>query len=627
MTIRIIALGALLAGTASAAVPLRWTVETSRVQPATFEAYQGETLALEAALQSYGKPLAAPDNYAIYWQTNGMGTAWWSMSCASASSPTNVLHAVWSPDMDVGARAYNCFIGQTGTIFHAAFQLRLRPSPGAVPNELPLPTPVIDFARVTVLNPPWTGGVDTNAVRDIVAPLLSSISNRVEDVDAAKRDRTDGDFEGTDIRFGGDGEGIRWGDYFEIVGYEGANEGLIDMGGRIRIMSNMLGDNYAWFGTEDYPCEVNVRGSMAVNGTDVMGAIGEARAAADGAAAAAERAEGVAERAADVADAVAAATNGLRTLTDRRVWRDEPYSAWQAVPSKYHLFDIEVLWSDEGLPPYDKPGWYIHDSEGATSPVWTGSADPHATSVSCDHYGDIGPVYATRTGGLMPDGDKEFVDSSQISAADPAFSNAVLAVGLNIDTNSVAVLNEIAETFGEFPITGTATTVGGLLAALAAAVAWLRKRAAHLDGEGFADDPFAADLLSKQVAKEAVRYAFNSPTSSTTTSGTVETTAITANSNTVASVTIPAAASGNTPSLAITVPNALGSSDVRDLIIYAVNADTANDCPIGIVGGTPVPQDGAEAKIPKGSRAYICVSKMPTAGEWFIQAVKLTAAA
>ncbi len=58
---------------------------------------------------------------------------------------------------------------------------------------------------------------------------------------------------------------------------------------------------------------------------------------------------------------------------------------------------------------------------------------------------------------------------------DPAFSNAVLAVGLNIDTNSVAVLGEIASTFGGFPIEGTATTVGGLLAALAAAIAWLKK--------------------------------------------------------------------------------------------------------------------------------------------------------
>ena len=66
-------------------------------------------------------------------------------------------------------------------------------------------------------------------------------------------------------------------------------------------------------------------------------------------------------------------------------------------------------------------------------------------------------------------------DKASISATDTTFSNAVLAVGLNIDTNSVAVLNEIASTFGGFPIEGTATTVGGLLAALAAAVAWLKK--------------------------------------------------------------------------------------------------------------------------------------------------------
>ena len=65
---------------------------------------------------------------------------------------------------------------------------------------------------------------------------------------------------------------------------------------------------------------------------------------------------------------------------------------------------------------------------------------------------------------------------SAVMPTDPTFSNAVLAVGLNIDTNSVAVMNEIAETFGGFPIEGTATTVGGLLAALAAAVAWLRKK-------------------------------------------------------------------------------------------------------------------------------------------------------
>ena len=157
---------ALLIFTCSAAVPLSWTVETSRVQPAVFEAYQGETLTFEAVLQSYGKPITnALQDVRIYWQTNGMSSAYWS---ASASADGNILRATWTPSMDVGARVYNCFIGSPSNIYHAAFQLRLRPSPGATPNALPLPTPVIDFDRVRVLNPPWGsgggGGCDTNAV-------------------------------------------------------------------------------------------------------------------------------------------------------------------------------------------------------------------------------------------------------------------------------------------------------------------------------------------------------------------------------------------------------------------------------------------------------------------------------
>lgn len=149
-----LALALLSAGlAANAAVPLRWTVETSRVQPAAFEAYQGETLELDATLQSYGKPISnALQDARIYWQTNGMGSAYWS---ASASAEGNVMRATWTPAMDVGARAYNCFIGSPSNSYRAAFQLRLRPSPGATPNALPLPTPSIDFAQVEVANAPW----------------------------------------------------------------------------------------------------------------------------------------------------------------------------------------------------------------------------------------------------------------------------------------------------------------------------------------------------------------------------------------------------------------------------------------------------------------------------------------
>ena len=112
-------------------------------------------------------------------------------------------------------------------------------------------------------------------------------------------------------------------------------------------------------------------------------------------------------------------------------------------------------------------------------------SDLYATYFSTAYntsWGDVVPALYYSRWYYLPNGseypkmsDNEIAVKGDISATNPTFSNAVLAVGLNIDTNSVAVLNEIADTFGGFPIGGTATTVGGLLAALAAAAAWLKK--------------------------------------------------------------------------------------------------------------------------------------------------------
>ena len=170
---------------ASSAVPLRWTVETSAANPATFDQFAGASYDLEAALQSCGKPLAVEGDAHLYWQTNGMGSAWWT---APATVSGNVLRATWTPSCDVGAKVYNCFIGITGTTYNAAFQLRLRPSPGAVPNIIEQPPRVLDLARTVVVNPPWptdatidasirrvidedgiTAPVSTNTVKGIIS--------------------------------------------------------------------------------------------------------------------------------------------------------------------------------------------------------------------------------------------------------------------------------------------------------------------------------------------------------------------------------------------------------------------------------------------------------------------------
>lgn len=127
----------------SAAVPLAWTVETSRAQVAQFEAYRGETLDLGATMKSYGSPLATPAQPSLYWQTNGMGAAWWT---APATASGNVLRATWSPTNDCGGTVYNCFIGGPDATYRAAFRLRMLPSPGFTPNHLKLPTVTYDAA-------------------------------------------------------------------------------------------------------------------------------------------------------------------------------------------------------------------------------------------------------------------------------------------------------------------------------------------------------------------------------------------------------------------------------------------------------------------------------------------------
>ena len=66
--------------------------------------------------------------------------------------------------------------------------------------------------------------------------------------------------------------------------------------------------------------------------------------------------------------------------------------------------------------------------------------------------------------------------SSDIAATNPVFSNEVLAVSLELfDTNTVAVLNDLAGTVDGIPLEGGAASIGTILLALLAAVAWLKK--------------------------------------------------------------------------------------------------------------------------------------------------------
>ena len=152
-------LSAVMCGTALAAVPVRWTAETSRVQPIALDAWRGDTLALECTLKSYGQPVAlGAATASLMWQTNGMGATWWQTN--ATVSADGVISATWSPSMDPGAPAVAFFLPvQTGdgASYRAAGTLRFRPSPGAGSQiaELPQPGGTLDFGEFNLVNAPW----------------------------------------------------------------------------------------------------------------------------------------------------------------------------------------------------------------------------------------------------------------------------------------------------------------------------------------------------------------------------------------------------------------------------------------------------------------------------------------
>ena len=127
-----------LATALQAQVSLEWVAESSKAKAAEFTAYRGETLLINPTMEEYGSPMT---NYtaSLFYQTNGMGSAWWQ--------GTNGMY--FTPAMDVGASAYSVYVRAVkpnGIIYRANAIIRMLNSPGFSPNSIPLPVQRIDFA-------------------------------------------------------------------------------------------------------------------------------------------------------------------------------------------------------------------------------------------------------------------------------------------------------------------------------------------------------------------------------------------------------------------------------------------------------------------------------------------------
>ena len=130
------ALAATLHLAAHAAVPLAWDARPGNPAPASFDRYHGETLEFRCTFRGFGElPFAPGADIRLWFQTNGMGSAWWSVPATISS---NVLSATWSPALDPGADRVSLFFGAPSNAYAAAV-LRLRHSPGFAPGAMPDP--------------------------------------------------------------------------------------------------------------------------------------------------------------------------------------------------------------------------------------------------------------------------------------------------------------------------------------------------------------------------------------------------------------------------------------------------------------------------------------------------------
>lgn len=164
---------ALLAACTALAAPLKWTCDWPEAKAQSFTLYQGETATFEPTFRINGQVATNLAVEAVWYQTNGMDSAWWRLD-----------NATFAPSNDVGAAAYRFFVEARGTgakIYRANGTLRMLPSPGFAPNAISPPVVALDFAQIEVSNAPYYTQDETDAKIVELAPApgnYETVSNK-----------------------------------------------------------------------------------------------------------------------------------------------------------------------------------------------------------------------------------------------------------------------------------------------------------------------------------------------------------------------------------------------------------------------------------------------------------------
>lgn len=163
-------LAAALQLTSHAAVPVAWTNSPGMPPYPIKPLPHGSTVDLAVTLKGYTTPpIADGADVRLWYQTNGMGQAWWS---APATFDGSTITSTFGPAQDCGADRVSLFFGAPSNVFASAV-LRLTHAPGFDPARLPLPVQYIDFATVELRNLSALGnyGVVSNAAMNAATAI------------------------------------------------------------------------------------------------------------------------------------------------------------------------------------------------------------------------------------------------------------------------------------------------------------------------------------------------------------------------------------------------------------------------------------------------------------------------
>ncbi len=173
----------LLAGVSRAGSPelVQWRADLATTEVRNLYLRHGDSATLRARLYLRGMPYN-PTNAVCYFQTNGMGHAWWSAPCSIAS---NTVSVAWTPLLErAGADLYQLVVRVDDAAWRAAALLYLRPAPGPEPDEIPV---ILDFGTIAYTNAPWATAQEavrasSEAIYDAVTTIDSGHVDTVSEI-------------------------------------------------------------------------------------------------------------------------------------------------------------------------------------------------------------------------------------------------------------------------------------------------------------------------------------------------------------------------------------------------------------------------------------------------------------